>query len=156
MILTTRAQAVGAVARLVEIHEMGAEEGALFLLRRANYVTENAALDSASEADQATAIEIATQLDGLPLALDQAAAYIEETACGLMGYLSLYRTDGPELLQLRGMLASDHPDPVATTWALSFEKIEKANPAAAELLRFCAFLIPMESQKRCSVKEPRN
>src|SRR5580692_1602605 len=35
-----------------------------------------------------------------------------------------------------------HPDPVATTWALSFEKIEKASPAAAELLRFCAFLHP--------------
>ena len=31
---------------------------------------------------------------------------------------------------------------MATTWALSFENIEKANPAAAELLRFCAFLHP--------------
>ena len=29
-----------------------------------------------------------------------------------------------------------------TTWVLSFEKIEKAKPAAAELLRFCAFLDP--------------
>jgi hypothetical protein len=27
-------------------------------------------------------------------------------------------------------------------WALSFEKIEKVSPAAAELLRFCAFLHP--------------
>ena len=87
VILTTRARAVGAVARLVEIHEMGTEEGALFLLRRANYVGENAALDSASKADQAKAKEITTQLDGLPLALDQAAAYIEETGCGLSGYL---------------------------------------------------------------------
>ena len=142
VILTTRARAVGAVARLVEIQEMGTQEGALFVLRRAKHVAENAALDSASKADQATAIEIATQLDGLPLALDQAAAYIEETACGLLGYLSLYRTHGPELLRLRGTLVSDHPDPVATTWALSFENIEKANPAAAELLRFCAFLSP--------------
>jgi hypothetical protein len=45
-----------------------------------------------------------------------------------------------ELLRRRGVLPSDHPDPVATTWELSFEKIEQANPAAAELLRFCAFL----------------
>ena len=37
---------------------------------------------------------------------------------------------------------TDHPDPVATTWSLSFEKVEQANPAAAELLRFCAFLAP--------------
>jgi hypothetical protein len=40
------------------------------------------------------------------------------------------------------MLAFDYPESVATTWALSFENIEKANPAAAELLRFCAFLYP--------------
>jgi hypothetical protein len=121
---------------------VGTEEGALLLLRRAKYIAEDAPLDAASEAEQATAKEIATQLDGLPLALDQAAAYIEETACGLSGYLLLYRDHAPALLRRRGVLASDHPDPVATTWALSFENIEKVNPAAAKLLRFCAFLYP--------------
>jgi tetratricopeptide (TPR) repeat protein len=76
------------------------------------------------------------------LALDQAGAYIEETACGLLSYLDLYQRHAPELLQRRGALAYDHPDPVASTWALSFENIEKANPAASELLHFCAFLYP--------------
>ena len=42
------------------------------------------------------------------------------------------------MLSRRGTY-SRHPDPVATTWALSFEQIEKANPAA-DLLRLCAFL----------------
>jgi tetratricopeptide (TPR) repeat protein len=142
VILTTRARAVGAMARLVEIQEMGIQEGALFLLRRAKLITENTQLDTAVEADQAKAKEITTQLDGLPLALDQAAAYIEETDCGLLGYLKLYGQHAPELLRRRGLLASDHPDPVVSTWALSFENIEKANPAAAELLVFCAFLDP--------------
>ena len=142
VLLTTRAQAVGAIARRVEIQEMGTEEGALFLLRRAKYIAEDAPLDAATEVDQATAKEIATQLDGLPLALDQAGAYIEETGCGLSGYLDLYRTTRRNSSDVVGALASDHPDPVATTWALSFENIEKANPAAAELLRFCAFLHP--------------
>ncbi len=75
VILTTRARAVGAVARVVKIKTMDTEEGGLFLLRRAKYVAENAALDFAAMADQANAIEIATQLHGLPLALDQAGAY---------------------------------------------------------------------------------
>jgi hypothetical protein len=141
VILTTRARAVGAVARLVEIQEMGTQEGALFVLRRAKYIAEDALLDAAAEADQGKAKTIAAQLDGLPLALDQASAYIEETSCGLSGYLGLYRHRAPELLRRRGMLASDHP-PVGTTWALSFEKIEQANPAAAGFLRFCAFLHP--------------
>jgi tetratricopeptide (TPR) repeat protein len=59
----------------------------------------------------------------------------------LLGYLRLYQRGVPELLRHRRALAIDHP-PVATTWALSFEKIKQANPAAAELLRFCAFLHP--------------
>jgi hypothetical protein len=28
------------------------------------------------------------------------------------------------------------------TWSLAFEKVEQANPAAADLLRLCAFLAP--------------
>jgi len=35
-----------------------------------------------------------------------------------------------------------HPDAVATTWSLSFERVKQKNPAAAELLLLCAFLSP--------------
>src|SRR5207245_4244989 len=79
---------------------------------------------------------------GLPLALDQAGAYVEETGCGLAGYLTRYQQRRTELLKTRGENTSDHPEPVATTWSLSFEKVEQANPAAADLLRLCAFLAP--------------
>jgi tetratricopeptide (TPR) repeat protein len=141
VILTTRELATGAIGRRLDIKKMGTDEGALLLLRRAKYIPEDAPLDAAAESDQMTAKELSKQLDGLPLALDQGGAYIEETACGLLEYLRLYQKHAPELLQYRG-LASDHPDPVATTWVLSFEKIEQANPAATELLRLCAFLHP--------------
>jgi SEFIR domain len=141
-LLTTRARAIGALARLVEVQEMRPEQGALFLLRRAKYVRADALLEAAAEADRAGAKAIAMQLGGLPLALDQAGAYLEETGCGLSGYLDLYRSHALELLRRRGGLMSDQP-PVATTWALSFEKIEKANAAGcAELLKLCAFLHP--------------
>jgi tetratricopeptide (TPR) repeat protein len=140
VVLTTRAGAMGAVARRIDIQEMGTEEGALFLLRRAKYIAGSAPFEVATPADHSEAKAIAAQVDGLPLALDQAGAYIEETGCGLAGYLNVYRSHALELLRHRGALTSDHPDPVAATWALSFEIIEHANPAAAELLRFCAFL----------------
>ena len=42
----------------------------------------------------------------------------------------------------RGGLADDHPASVTTTWSLAFVLVERANPAAADLLRFCAFLHP--------------
>jgi hypothetical protein len=56
-------------------------------------------------------------------------------SCGLSGYLERYQ-------KRRGDTASDHPESVATTFSLSFEKVENANKAAAELLKFCALLYP--------------
>src|SRR5207253_5227285 len=62
--------------------------------------------------------------------------------CGLTGYLGLYRQQRVKLLKQRGGLVANHPAPVATTWSLSFQKVEQASPAAADLLRLCAFLAP--------------
>ena len=60
---------------------------------------------------RAQAEGIVTQVDGLPLARDQAAAYFEETSCGLSGYLNLCRSHAAELLRRRGALSPDHSDP---------------------------------------------
>jgi hypothetical protein len=81
-------------------------------------------------------------MDGLPLALDQAGAYIEETGCGLATYLDLYRTDREKLLGRRGLRQLDHPESVAATWRQAFLNVEQSDPAAADLLRLCAFLAP--------------
>jgi hypothetical protein len=81
---------------------------------------------------------------GLPLALDQAGAYIEETGCSLSDYLKFYQSRRNRLLRMRGENTTGHPEPVATTWSLAFEKVERANPVAADLLRLCAFLHPDE------------
>ena len=142
VILTTRAQATGLLAQSIDLEQMPPEEGALFLLRRAKLLGRDAPLDSASYAEWTQAKAIAQLLGGLPLALDQAGAYIEETGCGLEGYLTLYKRRRAALLQRRGRLAADHPEPVATTWSLAFEQAGQAHPAAAELLRLCAFLHP--------------
>lgn len=133
---------------------MNTEEGALFLLRRAKCIAEDAPLEASSPVDQDQAKAIAAQLDGLPLALDQAGAYIEETACGLSGYLNLYRKHAPDLLRLRGTLGTGRPDPMTSTWALSFEKIEKT-PLRRNSYGFVPSSIPMESPKKCLVKAPR-
>ena len=141
-LLTTRAQAMDRLARRIELEKMEIEEGALFLLRRANIIASEVSLDDAAEADRATAKEISKAMDGHPLALDQAGAYIEETACSLSDYLKLYQTRRAELLARRGGVAPDHPEPVTTTFSLSFRKVAQANPASIELLKLFAFLHP--------------
>jgi tetratricopeptide (TPR) repeat protein len=81
-------------------------------------------------------------MDGLPLALDQAGAYADETGCSLAKYLEYYQTQCTKLLKRRGRSSSNHPASVAATWSLSFERVEQQNAVAADLLRLCAFLAP--------------
>jgi tetratricopeptide (TPR) repeat protein/DNA-binding XRE family transcriptional regulator len=142
ILFTTRLQALGAIGAGIAVEKMQVDEGVLFLLRRTKLPGPDVTLSQAPEEMRDQAADIVNMLDALPLALDQAGAYIEETGCGLSGYLHLYRTRRKELLQRRGTIPVDHPEPVAMTWSLSFQEIEKDSPAAADLLRLLAFLNP--------------
>jgi len=143
ILITTRSQATGPSIKGIELIKMQREESMLFLLRRAKLIDESAALEDAPLTRRREAEEIAQLLDGLPLALDQAGAYIEENRCSLSDYLNLYHLRGAALLKRRGTFGKrDYPNSVATTWSLSFERIEHSGTPAADLLRLCAFLHP--------------
>jgi tetratricopeptide (TPR) repeat protein len=142
IILTTRTKSVGTVAHAIEIEKMQIAEGLLFLLRRAKMIRLDDPVDTASDVEQEQAREISAMMDGLPLALDQAGAYIEETGCDLAHYLELYQKRRTELLKKRGKHVSGHSESVATTFSLCFEKVAQVNAAATELLRCCALLHP--------------
>src|SRR6202043_1187429 len=100
----------------------------------------NAILDQIETHAWQVAKEISHELGGLPLALDQAGAYLKTTRSSLTVYQQIYQQRRVQLLQERR--GTDHPKPVATTWNISFRDIELQNPAAADLLRLCAFLAP--------------
>ena len=76
---------------------------------------------------------------GLPLALEQAAAYIQATGTTLARYLLLFRDRQADLLA-RGEVAG-HPD-VAATLGLALSRLAEQAPAAAGLVRLLAFLAP--------------
>jgi tetratricopeptide (TPR) repeat protein len=120
----------------IEVETMGLVEGTQFLLRRAQRE------DHASDEEINEAGNIVVALDHFPLALDQAGAYLEETKCRFGDYLSAYQDHRRTLLARRGTQVTNYPDSVATTWSLSFQRVEQANPAVAELLRLCSFLSP--------------
>jgi tetratricopeptide (TPR) repeat protein len=136
ILLTTRAYAVGSLATSVEVETMGFIEGTELLLRRAQR------FEHATDEEINQAGNIVVALDHFPLALDQAGAYIEEKQCSFADYLALYQTHRQALLAQRGEQVIHYPDSVATTWSLSFQKVQQANPAAAELLQLCSFLAP--------------
>ena len=142
VLLTTRAGATGRLAHRLEIETLLPEQGALFLLRRATLLAPDAELSQASPQEQKLALQLSQEMGGLPLALDQAGAYLEETGIDLPGYLQLYQQRRTDLLRKRGGLVADHPAPVATTWSLSFQQVKEKNSAAADFLNLCAYLSP--------------
>ena len=90
--------------------------------------------------DQQAARELAVGLGGLPLALEQAAAYMQATGDTLAGYLALFRQRRPDMLARRG--PTGYGKTVATIWSLAFDRVQETAPDAAGLLRLLAFCAP--------------
>lgn len=90
--------------------------------------------------EQEALSELAQELDGLPLALAQAAAFLIEHQSRYSDYLRQYRKQKLKLLEQE--LPDDSSKSVATTWAMSIEQVEQASVASLHLLKLCAFLQP--------------
>ena len=145
MLLTTRLQALGTLARGLDLFPMTPEEGVLFLLRRAKVLCSEATSMHLSQfarrapTEYEAVKELVSTLGGLPLALDQAGAYIEETGCSLTDYLRHYEHQHTYLLDRRGTHPGGHPASVTVTFRLLFQQVEQ-QAEAAHLLCLCAFL----------------
>jgi tetratricopeptide (TPR) repeat protein len=142
VLFTTRDQASGVIAASIEVEKLSLQDGTLLLLRWSKCLDTGVPVHQAMSEDRAAAELIVEKMDGLPLALVQAGAYVAETGCSLGDYLTLYESHHKELLARHSRLMIDYPETVATTWSLSFQQIEQQSSVAADLLRLCAFLAP--------------
>jgi len=139
-LITTRSQITGSLGSPIDVPKMSCVESTLFLLRRTRILYSDTSLHEIPPALYTQAETLGKLLDGHPLALDQAGAYIEESMCGLSGYLERYAMQRGILLDTRGVAASHHPETVSWTLSFCFRQIEQTSPLAADLLRLCAFL----------------
>ncbi|GCE29931.1 tetratricopeptide repeat protein [Dictyobacter alpinus] len=146
ILLTTRANSTSLMTSSLEIEPLSIEEATRLLLHRAQFEEE------VTPQERVDASTIAMALGLFPLAIDQAGAYLEETGCNLQDYLTIFHQHRYELLVRRGKQASGYPDSVATTWNLSFQRVEATNPAAAEFLQLCAFLAPDQIPEELLIK----
>lgn len=90
-----------------------------------------------------TAVALAEALGGLPLALEQAAAYVEREGVSLAAYLELFRERAAVYVPPASP-SDDYPPALAVTFELAFARIREKSPASANLLTLCAFLAPDE------------
>jgi tetratricopeptide (TPR) repeat protein len=93
----------------------------------------------AASDDADRAWELAEKLDGLPLALEQAGAYIVHTRLSFAKYLEVWEEERKRVLDWHDEATMGYPASVTATWKTSFDRLR---PTAATLLRLCAFLAP--------------
>ena len=127
-VLITSRNALWPLGQLVEVPVLDLEVAAGFLVSRTG------------DPDRQAAAGLAEAVGGLPLALEQAAAYIQATGDSLAGYLASFQRRRADLLA-RGEPVG-YPGTVAAAWALAFTQLEGTAPRAAGLLRLLAFCAP--------------
>ena len=95
--------------------------------------------------DENGADALAEVLGDLPLALEQAAAYIETKHKSINEYQALFNFRRTELWN-REQRPSDYPDTVATTWIMAFDAVQDV-PLAKDLLLLCSIVAPDDIPK---------
>jgi len=87
-----------------------------------------------------TATQIGSELGCLPLALDQAAAYIAQTRISLDAYLTRLREHPASMLQTSA--AGEAGQTIARLWDITIEAIQDRDPEAVRLLQVVAHYAP--------------
>ncbi|KAK2805280.1 hypothetical protein FQN50_006306 [Emmonsiellopsis sp. PD_5] len=127
---------------VVPIDKLDEQTGVQFLKR--------SLIDSDLVDDMDTTIALLEQLTFLPLAIAQAAAYINENSTGLADYLELLQGQESNVVKI---LSEDFEDegrygslqnPVVSTWLISFEQIQRLNELAANYLSLMACINPRD------------
>ncbi|RYN56964.1 hypothetical protein AA0117_g13226 [Alternaria alternata] len=139
----------------------GADHGSVLVttrLARLEQLGESQQLDKVDEAqakaileswykkkhDAAESERLLVLLDGLPLAIAQAGAYLHESGVGLATYLRFYEQQWSALMEsdhLANAPLQDYPErSVWTTWAISYQAIRNRHEHTANLLLLWSFL----------------
>ncbi|KAL8383280.1 hypothetical protein RB595_006844 [Gaeumannomyces hyphopodioides] len=142
ILFTTRSRKVAtSVARnnIVNLSEMSRGEAREFLEKL---------LVETSLPTESTINEFLKELAHLPLAITQAAAYMNENQVSIAEYLRIFRNTDRDKVELLAAEFTDNTryketqNVVATTWIISFEQIHEINADAAKLLSFAACVEP--------------
>jgi hypothetical protein len=139
VLVTSRNPAWAGLAATIPLDVLPRGEAVAFLRRRLGR-------------DDPTFDQLATALGDLPLALEQAAAYLEQTHTPPEEYLELLASRARELFALGRPATSEQT--IATVWSLSLHRLHIEAPVAEDLLRLCAFLAPDDIPRRLLEDHP--
>ncbi|MET9735917.1 FxSxx-COOH system tetratricopeptide repeat protein [Streptomyces sp. NPDC006458] len=129
VIVTTRLRGWSSRAGVIDLDVFTRREAVKLLARRVSDMTTG------------VADRIAEHLGDLPLALEQAAGYMDYNQTAPEAYLALLTSRLDDMIAL-GELADRPTVVVSTLWQLSVRRLETEQPQAMRLLELCALLAP--------------
>ncbi|KAF2738199.1 HET-domain-containing protein, partial [Polyplosphaeria fusca] len=130
IIITTRSARVTQGRRLHVQKLAGLEDGLKILANTSK--REKIENDPDAEA-------LVSELDGLPLALSTAGAYLEHVTISFAEYLRLHEASWLKLQRTSPTLSSYEDRSLYTTWQVTFDRIQGQNTASARLLKLWAY-----------------
>ncbi len=133
VLITSRIKDWPASIRRQPIETLSLDEAQRFILER------TAEDRNSSKDDPDQALRLAEELGGLPLALEQAAAYIAQRQMSLSEYLEEWEKEREKVLNWYDGSVVEYPRSVAVTWQTTFQQL---SPTAAAVLRLTAYLAP--------------
>jgi tetratricopeptide (TPR) repeat protein len=127
-----------------DIPAEGLEVGVLDVAEAMQLLLTRAKVGSVGETSEGKdeAAKIVKELGFLPLAIEQAAAYIREASHDIFQFLPGYLNDRKFYHARTSKGNRMYSNSLATTWHLSFQQVQKNSNDAAELLKLLAFLNP--------------
>lgn len=143
ILLTTRSRQIAeefAQSDIIDVEQMDKEEAARFLKK-------SLSRKQAFQNEEIVA-ELLSHLTYLPLAIAQAAAYLNQTNMPMQKYLALLRGSEKEAVKVLGREFKDSTryrssrNAIATTWLVTFDQIQKSDETAVDLLSFMSCIEP--------------
>ncbi|GAB2617726.1 cytochrome c [Paractinoplanes abujensis] len=138
IIVTSRNLQWSRVARQIDVDIFKRAESVALLRRRTERPGRPSDRPALTDAD---ADALAEALGDLPLAIEQAGAWLAETGMQAREYLDLFQSKTTELMEMSAP-APFYNTPVAAAWNVSLDYLARNRPAALRLLQICAFLAP--------------
>ena len=129
VLITSRARGWTEIAAPVEVDVLARAESVAILC------------DRVAGLGEADADRLAGALGDLPLAIAQAAGFMPETGTAASDYLELLDNRAGQLLD-QAVPGMAYPRSLAAATQLTADRLERDDPAAAQLASLCAFLAP--------------
>jgi len=133
VLLTTRLTQWSGCVEPLELDVLKPGDAAAFLLERTQRSRQRL------PTDEADAAELARELDGLALALEQAGAFIAQRRVSLAEYLRDWRAHAPAVQEWHDARLMQYPRSVAVTWQRTMQDL---GPGEVALLRLLAWVAP--------------